>query len=243
MLARHGFWWLLGAALAGLLPAIPLTAQITRTAVEQRVLDRLAQEAARLAGTMPASLPADAWLLAADGSRLGGDVAGDDGPPRDLVMPGIPPLTVAPLRLKRAAGLLASHPVAQAAGGPQGAVALWQPATRVEAMVAGIMLRGLRDATLLLLFCVPAAWIGARLWLAPLAVTAAAGATLLDALRTADLLAEETACAVDTATVLAAAAPTDPLVAAAAAAAGAALERLAAAEAAVLQTAMAEIAA
>lgn len=234
-LARRGFWWLLGAAMAGLLPALLLGGQLVRDTLETATLARLADDAARLAAASPRLLPPDAWLLAPDGSRLAADSKTEAGPPEELVALLAPRLANAPLRLKHAAGLVALHPLPVAAGGPGGAVAIWQPATRIEARVAGIVLRGLRDGALLSLLCVPAAWIGARLMLTPLAVAAVGGSALLDALRRADLAAEATAVPIETAPILGTAPAADPLVGAAATVAAELLERLAATEAAVLR--------
>lgn len=234
MLVRRGFWWLIGAALAGLLTATLLAGHAALAVLEDVTLERMAGDAARLA-TAPATLPADALLMAPDGTRLGGDLA--VGLPPELAAAMAPSMAIAPLRFRHAAGLLAAHPVAEGAG----AIVLWQPSARTEARLATIMLRGLRDAALLFLLGMPAAWIGARLSLAPLADAASQGTTLLDTLCQTDGVAATSGAALDTTEGLHAASPdTDPLVAAAVAAAGRAFAHLATTERAILQQAMAE---
>jgi len=246
-LVRRGFWWLLGAAMAGLLAALLLGGVIVRDTLQAATLARLADDAARLAAAPPPTLPPDAWLLAADGSRLAADgsrLVADGAtevvPPEELLALLAPRLANAPLQLQHAAGLVASHPLATAAGTVR-AVAVWQPAARIEARVAGIVLRGLRDAALLGVLCVPAAWIGARLLLTPLAVAASGGSAVLDALRQADLTAAMTSMPIETAPILTTGPQADPHVAAAAAIAAELLERLAATEATVLHAAARQV--
>lgn len=241
-LARRGFWCLVGAALAGLLPALLLGAQIVRDTLETATLTRLADDAARLAAAPPRSLPPDAWLLAADGSPVAVAAATEAGPPEEFLAQLAPRLVNTPLRLKHPAGLFASQPLPANPGSAGGAVAVWQPAARIEARVVGILLRGIRDGAVLALLCVPAAWIGARLLLAPLALAASGAGALLDALREQDLAAETTGVPPEAAPILAAASPvTDPLFIEAAVAAAETLGRLAETEAAMLRAATPEV--
>jgi hypothetical protein len=139
----------------------------------------------------------------------------------------------------RAGWLVALQPLPSAAGdgagAAAGAVLLLRPAAQVEARLGTILLGALRDTGLVLLLCLPAAWIGARLLLGPLAAAAAAGATLLVALLAADLAAEQAQQPFLPDPVLAAAAPgADPQLAEAARVAGALLARLDATAAAIL---------
>jgi len=236
MLVRRGFWWLIGAALAGLLPALLLGGQIVRETLEVATLTRLADDAARLAAASPRSLPQDAWLLAADGSRLGASGATEAGPPEEVIALLAARLARAPQRVRHPAGLIASHPLPAANGSAGGVFVVWQPAARIEARVAGILMRGMRDGALLGLLCMPAAWIGARLLLTPLAVAASGASALLDAVRQADLAAEASAVPMEIAPILARApAGIDPLIGEAASVAAEFLGRLAATEAAMLR--------
>jgi hypothetical protein len=235
MLVRRGFLWLIAAALAGLLPALLLAGHTLRTALEQATLARLAAEANGLAlalqSPQPPALPPGALLLSAAGTRLAGDTAVPD---RLLQWAA----AAVPRRqaMVLAEGLLARQPLHTADGTVLGAVVLWQPEARLEARLAGILLHGLRDAVLLFLLCLPAAWIGARLLLAPIAAAALGGAALLDALRSADIAAEQLEQPLEPGPVLTAAAEqSDPAMLAAATAAGALLTELDATAAAMLR--------
>jgi hypothetical protein len=235
MLARRGFLWLIAAALAGLLPALLLAGHTARAALEQAALARLAAEADGLATALqspqPPALPPGALLHSAAGTRLAGDTAVPDS----LLQRAA---AAVPQRqaLALPEGLLARQPLRAADGTVLGAVVLWQPAARLEARLTGILLRGVRDAALLFLLCLPAAWIGARLLLAPLAGAALGGAALLDALRSADVAAEQAEQPLDPGPVLEAAAEhADPGVVAAATAAGALINEFDATAAAMLR--------
>ncbi|GGC47126.1 hypothetical protein GCM10011504_27020 [Siccirubricoccus deserti] len=235
MLARRGFLWLIAAALAGLLPALLLAGHTARAALEQASLARLAAEAEDLAQALqspqPPALPPGALLISAAGARLAGDPAVPDS-----LLQNAAAAVSQRQAMALTAGLLARQPLHAADGTVLGAVVLWQPAAGLEARLAGILLRGLRDAAVLFLLCLPAAWIGARLLLGPVAAAALGGAALLDALRSADITAEQAEHRLEPGPVLEAASEqADLAVVAAATAAGALLNELDASAAAMLR--------
>ncbi len=244
MLVRRGFLWLVGTTGIGLLAAALMVGLVARAALEQAALERLARQAAALAEALASPnappLPRGALVVTGEGSRIAGDPQSDPTLLETVLRRAADGsggrLGARPAAIAHARGLVALQPMTASGGAVVGAVVLVEPAARVEARLGTILVTALRDAGLVFLLCVPAAWIGTRLLLGPIATAAKGGGVLLDSLLAADLAAEQAEVPFQAAALLETSPDgTDPTVVAAVRAAGEMLARIDATAAAILQ--------